>query len=157
LVQGPVGRLIQLGEYLCGDGFTSFEHAFVVLNGGELIEAQPGGAVIRSLSEYDGRHVVYVTPGGLTNEQREAVCAAALRYVGVPYSFVDYLAIAAHRLHLPVPFLRRYVASTGHQICSQLVDRSYMDAKVPLFSDARWPGFVTPADLSLSMGGDSRA
>lgn len=146
-VNGPVGRLISLGEYLCGDGFTPYEHAYLVLPGGMLIEAQPGGAVIRPLSDYAGRHVEYVAPAGMTDGQREAVCAAALRYVGVPYSFADYAAIAAHRFHLPVPFLRRWVASTRHMICSQLVDQCYADGGCPLFSDLRWPGYVTPAAI----------
>jgi hypothetical protein len=155
-VRGPVGRLIQLGEALCGDGFTQFEHAFLVLPGGMLIEAQPGGAVIRPLSDYDGRHVAYVAPAGMTDGQREAVCAAALKYVGVGYSFLDYAAIAAHRVHLPVPFLKRLVASSKHMLCSQLVDQSFQDGGCALFSDLRWPGYVVPADLWLSMGGEQR-
>jgi uncharacterized protein YycO len=151
-VVGPVGRLISLGEFLCGDGFTRYEHAFLVLDNGELIEAQPGGAVIRPLTEYDQRDVLFVAPAGLTDEQRAAVVAAAVGYLGTPYSFLDYAAIAAHRFRLPIPGLRRYVASTGHQICSQLVDQCYLDAGVHLFDDGRWPGWVTPGDLALLLG-----
>ncbi|MGW9433129.1 hypothetical protein ACWHA1_35035 [Streptomyces decoyicus] len=91
--------------------------------------------------------MVYVCPERLTEQQRTDICAAATRYVGVPYSFLDYLAIATHRFHLPVPGLRRYVASTRHMICSQLVDRCYLDAGVHLFADGRWPGYVTPMAL----------
>ncbi len=32
-------------------------------------------------------------------------------------------------------------------ICSQLVDQSYQDAGVHLFSDGRWSGYVTPGAL----------
>lgn len=112
-----------------------------------MLEAEPGGADIKPLTAYDGTPVCYVRPEGLTERQRTAICAAATAYVGVPYSFLDYLAIAAHRFHLPLPGLRRYVASTGHMICSQLVDQSYQDAGVHLFADGRWPGYVTPMAL----------
>ena len=156
-VRGPVGRLIQLGEALCGDGFSPYEHAFVVINAGELVEAQPGGAAVRPLAEYDDRRVEFVAPAGLTDQQREAVCAAALRYVGVGYSFLDYAAIAAHRLHLPFPGLKRRVASSRHMICSQLVDQCYQDAGVQLFDDGRWPGYVVPADLARLLGGEQHA
>lgn len=147
-ISGAVGLGIRLGQALLGDGFSVFEHAFLVLPGGRLLEAEPGGARIAGLDEYADRTVLYVAPAGLTDEQRAEVCAAALRYVGVPYSFLDYAAIAAHHFRLPIPGLRAYVASTGHQICSQLVDQCYQDAGVHLFQDGRWPGYVCPADLA---------
>jgi hypothetical protein len=151
-VRGPVGRLISLGEFLNGDGFTTWEHAFIVLDCGRLIEAQPGGARIEPLAKYDRRDVVYVAPAGLTDNERRLVCEAAESYEGVGYSAADYFAIAAHRFRLPVPWLRRYVASSGHMICSQLCDRAYQDAGIQLFKDGRWPGYVVPADLWRLLG-----
>jgi hypothetical protein len=74
---------------------------------------------------------------------------AALGYVGVGYSFLDYSAIAAHALHIPAPGLRHYIETTRHMICSQLVDRCGQDAGVQLFDDKRWNGYVTPLDLAL--------
>ncbi|PNE40477.1 MULTISPECIES: hypothetical protein [Streptomyces] len=146
-ISGVTGRLIRFGQWINGDGFADYEHTFLVLPGERLLEAEPGGARIRPLSEYDGSDVLYVCPKQLTEQQRERICAAADRYVGVPYSFLDYLAIATHRVHVPVPGLRRYVASSRHMICSQLVDQCYQDADVHLFSDGRWPGYVTPMAL----------
>jgi uncharacterized protein YycO len=146
-ISGPVGRLIEVGQWLNGDGFAQWEHAFIVLPGDRLIEAEPGGAQIAPLSEYDDRDVVYVSPPGLTSAQRKAICDNARKYEGTPYSFADYAALAAHRFHLPTPGLRRFVESTGHMICSQLCDRAYADAGIHLFDDGRWPGFVTPMDL----------
>ena len=146
-ISGVTGRLIELGQWLNGDGFSDFEHAFLVLPEQRLLEAEPGGARVRPLAEYQGIEVLYVCPPGLTAEQREAICARAPAYTGVPYSFLDYLAIAAHRFHLPVPGLRGYVASSRHEICSQLVDRIYLDAGVHLFDDNRWPRYVTPMAL----------
>lgn len=157
-VVGPVGRLIQLGELLNGDGFSIYEHAFLVLPDDQLIEAQPGGARIAGLDEYAGREVLYLAPDGLSDGQRAAICAAAVRYVGVGYSAAEYFAIAAHRFRLPVPGLRAYIADSHRMICSQLVDQCYADAGVRLFQDGRWPGWVTPADLYwlLGEGGEQR-
>ncbi|MEV0372938.1 hypothetical protein AB0I10_24460 [Streptomyces sp. NPDC050636] len=146
-ISGITGRLIRLGQWLNGDGFADYQHAFLVLPDDRLLEAVPGGARVRPLAQYTGANVLYVCPERLTEQQRTAICDAATRYVGVPYSFLDYLAIAAHRFHIPLPGLRRYIASTRHMICSQLVDQCYLDAGVHLFADGRWPGYVTPMAL----------
>ncbi|MCX4751757.1 hypothetical protein OG455_41660 [Kitasatospora sp. NBC_01287] len=151
-IAGAVGLGIRVGQWLNGGGFTEFEHAFLVLPDGQLLEAEPGGARIAGLDEYAGRHVEYVAPAGLTDGQRAAICAAALRYVGVGYSAAEYFAIAAHRFHLPVPGLRRHISDSRRMICSQLVDQCYQDAGVHLFQDGRWPGYVTPGDLWQLLG-----
>lgn len=147
VIDGWVGILIRLGQLLNGDGFSHFEHAFIVLEDGMLIEAMPGGAQLVPLAEYDDYDVLYVTVPGLTDADRKRICDAARSFEGVEYSFVDYAAIAAHRLHLPIPGLRAFVESTKHQICSQLVDNAYRLAGVRLFSDNRWAGYVTPGSL----------
>lgn len=146
-MDGPTGTLIRIGQWLNGDGFGDYEHAFLVLPEGQLIEADPSGTRIRPLSDYAHTQVLYVCPPDLTQQQRQAICVASRHYIGVPYSFLDYAAIAVHRFHLPVAGLRSYVASTRHQICSQLVDQCYEDVGVRLFADGRWPGYVTPVAL----------
>lgn len=155
-IHGSVGRWIRFGEWLNGDGFGEYTHAFLVLANGELLEADPGGARIRPLHEHAAARTVYVAPAGLSDAQRQAICSAGRRYVGVKYSFADYLAIAAHRIHLPFPGLRAYVASTHDMICSQLVDQAYQDAGVHLFNDGRWPGYVTPMALWDLLGKPQR-
>ncbi len=50
--------------------------------------------------------------------------------------------------HIRPRWLLDYVAGTGHMICSQLVDQSYLDAGVHLAEDGRFPGDVTPGDLA---------
>lgn len=155
-ITGAVGRLIRFGQWLNGDGFGQYQHAFIVLPGERLIEAMPGGAIVAPLSKYDDREVLYVSPAGLTYAQRKAICDCALKYEGVPYSFLDYGALAAHRFHLPVPYLRRYIESTGHQICSQLADRAYLDAGQNLFDDGRWEGYVTPMAIANELAHPTR-
>lgn len=164
-VHGTGGRLIHLAEDLNGSAFDAYQHAMVCVSlvgsipgypaepsVGTVVEAEPHGARTRLLGS------TWETPGQLTRwstshipltqVQRAAIVKAAIGYVGTPYSWLDYAAIAAHRLGLNVPGLRGYIAASGHQICSQLVDSAYADAGVHLFQDQRWPGFVTPADLA---------
>lgn len=143
-ISGWVGAGIRLGQWLNGDGFADYEHAFMVVPGGRVVEAMPGGARVAPLEEYAGRDVKYLR---CPDDHRAAVVAAAYRYVGVPYSFADYAGLALHRLHIPAPGLRAYIRSTGHMTCSQLVDRAAMDGGWHLFADGRWEADVTPGDL----------
>lgn len=155
-IRGAAGVAIRAGQWLNGDGFADYEHAFLVLDRGEIIEAEPGGARIRPLADYDGTPTVYST-WTLTDAQRAALAAAGRRYEGVPYSALDYAALTARRLHIPVPGLREYIASTGHMmICSQVVDQIHLDADLHMFSDQRWPGFVTPGSLRQVLTGPQR-
>lgn len=144
---------IRLGQWLNGDGFADYQHAFLVLDDESLIEAEPGGARIRPLSEYSD--AVY-SDWPLTEEQRAAIVAAGRELEGIPYSVLDYLSLALVRLHIRPRWVTRYVASTGHLICSQLVDHAYLMAGVHLFTDGRFEGDVTPADLVSVLHGPIR-
>lgn len=157
-VVGPVGWGIRVGQWLLGSRWAGdgYEHAFLVLDGGQLIEAQPGGAEIVPLTKYTGRRVLYVAPAGLTEQQRAAIVAAGRNLRYTPYSGADYLALALHRFHIPAPGLRRYIADTGHLICSALCDVAYQRAGIQLFNDGRWSGWVTPADLYQLLGREAR-
>lgn len=145
-IAGDVGKLIRLGQWLNGDGFADWQHAFILLNSssGSIIEAEPGGARTGNVSEYSHiywcENIATAHKAALNN-----VVSAALGYVGTPYSFADYVALAQRRLHLPTLGVREYVADTGHMICSQLCARSYYDAKASLYTE--WTGYVDPLDL----------
>lgn len=118
-----------------------------------IAEAQPGGAV-EVPWHYDARP--HLWSSGII-DMPEAAGAQAIRYTqpgfwgkaGVPYSAADYLAIAAHSLHVPVPGLQEFIKTSGHMICSQLCDRAANQAGKHLFTDDRWDGFVKPSDLGL--------
>ena len=145
---GPAGQAIAFGEWLNGDGFGTWEHAFIYTGDSRIIQAEPGGAAEAPLGSYAQiRWSSSTIP--LTNPQRDSICKAAHGYTGTGYSFADYAALAAHRLHIPAPHLKAFIASTGHMICSQLADQCYTGAGVHLFTDGKWPGFVTPAALAL--------
>lgn len=152
---GNSGKLIHAGQILNGDGFADYEHAFVYVGNGNIVEAEPGGAKHVAL-HYDK---VLWSSGKieLTQTQRVLISHAAQEYAEIktPYSAVDYFALAAKRLNLGplVPGLRTYVESSKHMICSQLVDKCYQDAGVQLFNDGRWNGYVTPGALAGLIGG----
>lgn len=145
-MSGDVASLIRVGQFLNGNGFGDYEHAFVYVGNGQIVEAEPSGAKLTGY--HYGANVLWssgLIP--LDSGERFAIVRAAVGYVGVGYSYADYFALAAHRLHIPAPDLKRYVSSSKHMICSQLVDQVYQDAGVHLFKDNRWPGYVTPGDL----------
>lgn len=142
-ISGDVGELIRVGQFLNGNGFSEFEHAFVDLGDGTIVEAMPGGA-----QHVKNWHPVERTAYLICPPQYGAsVAAAALKYVKVPYSAADYFALAAHRLHIPAPGLKGYIERDRSMICSQLADRSAADGGWHVFQDNRWPGYVTPGAL----------
>jgi hypothetical protein len=148
-INNAAGRLIRLGQWLNGGGFADYEHAFIFLGRNNcIVEAEPGGAKLSPLSNYPENRLRWHHVDDPITGQR--IADEALKLIGTPYSFADYLALAAVRLRLPLSarLLRRYVASSGHMICSQLVDYAYLQAGVHLFNDGRLPGDVTPADLA---------
>jgi hypothetical protein len=143
-IKGAVGKGIRFAQWLNGDGFADYEHAFTYVGAGQIVEAEPGGARRASLSQYADRLVVWLrcpSPYGF------AVADAAWTLIGTPYSFLDYQALAMHRFHIPAPGLRRFIANSGHMICSQLCDHAAMVGGWHIFDDGRWEGYVTPGDL----------
>lgn len=142
-IHGDVGTLIRFGQWLNGDGYADYEHAFVYVGDGEIVEAEPGGAQHVPF-HYDLSRVAWIP---CPPEHSALMRTFALRFVGTPYSSLDYFALAAHRIHLPVPGLRTFINARGHMICSQLADRAARLAGWNLFADKRWSGYVTPGAL----------
>lgn len=151
-ISGNVGKLIKLGQWMNGEGFENWEHAFVLLPGNQILEAEPGGARIVPLHYED----VYwctgiwklVSPKLIALPTFDMILnntAEALK--GIPYSFLDYAALTAHRLRIPVPGLQHFIQTSHHEICSQMCDDFYWRLSTQIFTDNRWPGDVTPASL----------
>jgi cell wall-associated NlpC family hydrolase len=148
--KGDLSELIKLGEVFVG-GYTQWTHAAICTSVDDdgnawIVEAEPGGAVHVPFHYY-GYNYLWSIDFPLTPAQQQKLATAALGYVGTPYSFADYAAIALHRFRVPIPQLKAYIGDSGHLICSQLVDKCYQDAGIQLFNDGRWNGYVTPGDL----------
>lgn len=149
-ISGYGGKLIRLGQGLNGDGFADYEHAFVVTEQNSkfqdetIVEAMPGGAK-RVRNWHDPARTRWLI---CPEEFRASVAGAARDYIGVPYAWTDYLALALHRFRIPTPHLKHYIETSGHMICSQLADRAAERGGWHLFKDNRWHGDVTPGDLN---------
>lgn len=174
-VSGEGGTLIRLGERLNGSAFSQYQHAEIYVGTSDQLlpyrgtmaaiqaitydapfgwtfGAYPGGACLKALPCPPAELPGALWSSGaipLTDIERHAIVGAALALDGVPYGgFLDYLALATHRLGVNDPALQRYIARTGSYICGPLVDKAYQRADVQLFDDGRWNGYVTPADLA---------
>lgn len=162
-ISGWGGWLIRRGQYLAEtpavrwlrrDYLPNYQHAFVYLGADaegveQLIGAEPGGACIRPVSEYSDIYWCMNIAAKFTPEQLAGAAQAARGFEHVGYSFLDYAALFAHRLRIPVPGLKAYIKSTGHVICSQLCDASYQARGLQIFRNGRWNGYVMPMDLYL--------
>lgn len=147
-ISGIGGKLISIGEFLDGSGFHDYDHAEIYVGNGQTLGAYPGGADFVPLPVNQDGWLWSTGHIQLSDAERAKIVSNAIACKGIPYSAADYFALAAHRLHIPAPGLKDYVADSKHMICSQLTDFCYMNAGVHLFSDNRWPGYVTPADLA---------
>ena len=141
---GPIGKFIRTAQAIIGD-HTFVTHAFIVLPGGDIIEAMPKGATFAKLDKYPD---AVFSRFQLTLDQRDGICAEAIRMYGTPYSFLDYLSLGLTHINFHPEKVRKYVQDSGHLICSQLVSEAYLRAGVELFPDKRLSLDVTPGDLS---------
>jgi cell wall-associated NlpC family hydrolase len=142
---------------------SDVNHAGIHVGDGQVIEARPGGAGYAPLTEYMGDNTRWSAGYGITSGlQRAAIVAAAEHLIGTPYGWGDCVAIAlaqarlgghvdAHADWTHQPWWVKRLARTDRLICSQLVDQAYLLAGVHLFSDGRYPGMVSPADLQALM------
>lgn len=159
-IAGWEGLGIEVGQWLMGDGFDPVQHAAMYLGDGRLVQAMPHGATEVSFSTHYPDFSKLVWSTGLikpTAAQRRVLIDRAYDYIGTPYSAADYISLAAKHYGLRPEALKRYIASTGHMICSQLVDQCFQDAGIQLFNDGRWPGDVTPGSLYTLLGRIYRA
>jgi hypothetical protein len=145
-IRGITGRAIAAGQALIGDA-APVQHALLYVGDGYITQAMPAGAELICLE--DASPVVEWSTGKipLTETERFDIVANARQLVGTPYSFLDYASIGLAHFRVRPAWVTDFIASTGHLICSQLVDEVYLRAGVHLFDDGRLPGDVTPGDL----------
>lgn len=145
-IKGLTGKAVAAGQFLIGDA-APVQHAYIYVGGGYVVQAMPGGAE-RILLDDAAVPIVWSTGTvALTDAQRMTMVCGALSLVGTPYSYLDYVSLGLAHFRVRPAWVRDAVASSGHMICSQLVDEVYRRAGVHLFTDGRLPGDVTPGDL----------
>lgn len=137
---GIVGFLIQLGT------LTKYNHAFIYLGDGEIIEATPRhGVIISPVTNY--KNIAWNMHEPKTDEQREALVVQALTHLGDRYSFLAFLAIAMRILHVRSPkWLCVHLDKSKNEICSELVARDYRACEFAV-EGQRPDYYISPSDL----------
>src|SRR5258708_12381649 len=104
---GAAGRLVAIGEWLCGDRFTQYQHALLCAGRNLIIEAEPGGAraVPMDKARYGG--ILWSTGRiPLTGTQPTAISPAPRSYTGTPHPSPHYLPLPPPPPPLPAPIPR---------------------------------------------------
>lgn len=176
IIGGKTGALVAAGQAITGDG-SRWTHAFIVVDNDEVVEGMPGGARLTKLADRiddDGGIVFSDRPvaealtgleastpapnwddewrGFYERNLRQDICQVARGMVGTPYSFLDYVAMAFTHFGIHAGWLRRYMLSKNHMICSQLVDEAFRRVGIHMFNDGRLPMDVTPGDIANRYG-----
>lgn len=133
-------------------GHSWADHAFVILEDGAIVEAEPGGSRIGHLSEYYRCRIAINSAEDMTVEQRAAVAAAARAMVGVPYDDLAIVDDGLESLGWHWRWLAKRAAGNGELICSALVARA--GSAAGLDWSCGQPDFeqVTPAMLARRPG-----
>lgn len=127
---------------------SQVNHAYIYISEDHIVEAESYGAVTSKASKY-ADSVTAESDWCLAPSEAREIAAAAQRLLGRPYGFLDIVCITLALFGLRYEWLLRRVESSRNLICSQLVDRAYHNAGVPLYTDGRPDGLVTPGDLLL--------
>ncbi len=142
LVPNVVGYLIRLATW------SRYDHSFVYVGKGLIIESQAKGAALARLSKYTGDVIIWGADE-LTNDQRKGIVTKALSLKGVPYGFLDILYLGLATIGFKFKWLLRKVEREDRLICSQLVALSGESAGVDAWLCGKSNAcLVTPANLA---------
>lgn len=127
---------------------SPFNHAFIVVSDdGDIVEAQPGGAVKSHISRYQGCQMAYNASEAYIGDDAEAIAQKALSLAGVPYNDIDIAELGIESLGHPWNWLAKIAASDGEMICSQLVVVCGKSGLMDWQCGKPTPADVTPGDL----------
>lgn len=138
---GWAARLIQFGTR------SRWNHAFIYIGGGKLIEANPKGVAISPISKYP--KIAWNQHEELTDDQRKLIVKGAKHFDKAPYGFFDIGNLALRILGLKIlanTKLLEALAKRQGVICSELVSLAYKSAGIDLTGIPDHE--VTPGDLA---------
>jgi hypothetical protein len=142
--RGFLGWLIRISTH------SPYDHAFLFLGGGQVIEASsPQGVRIRSLPEYAGCQMAANTAEAITTVERAAVIEQARSLVGDGYAWPDLAVIGLGEIGVHWRILLRLTGGRHALICSWYVAVCGLAAALTSWQcGADDPSQVTPAMLS---------
>lgn len=143
---GFFGWLIRVGTR------SHYNHAFIVMDGDQIIEADPKGASWGQLSDYANDAVVFSTDV-LSAEQVSLIQNKAVVLLGTPYGWTDIARLSLRCLGVQWRWLTRAADNERAMICSQLVAACGAAAGVDWTCGREAPAAVTPGDLANRTGG----
>jgi uncharacterized protein YycO len=139
---GWMGMLIRVGT------LSRWNHAFIYIGDGKIVEANPKGVAISNVSKY--KDIAWNQHEQLTEAQRQKIVKRAKQMVGEPYGFGAIIVIALKILGLKViAQLRKFAENEKSVICSQLVAMCYGYAKIKVSDKPH--AFTTPGDLAFRL------
>lgn len=126
------------------DTYSHTHHCVVAVSETHVFSAEPGGAVIRPMTDYP--EIVW-SNFDLTEQQRDDIVAGALALVGAPYNFAIFPILFLHRIfRARVPkWLGDWLEKRPHLDCSQATDIIYQNAGIQLLSG--YNVLTTPGDI----------
>jgi uncharacterized protein YycO len=127
---------------------SRYDHAFVTLGGGQIVEAEPGNVRVGTLTEYATyTHLAFSTGQTLTDIQRTAIAAKARSLVGSEYNFASIAELALADVGWHWRWLIRSAADDHDLDCSQLVAVCGQAGGQDEWACGKPLAEVTPADL----------
>ena len=138
---GIIGRLIRVGTA------SRWNHAFIYVGEGIIVEANPTGVAISPVTKYP--QIAWNQHDNLSKKVRDKIVKAAHAEVGKPYAFLDILALVFRILGLR--FLRpnvfwKKLSRKDSWFCSELVSHCYRISGLTLIN--KQDDLVTPGDLA---------
>jgi hypothetical protein len=137
---GIIGRLIRIGTT------SRWNHAFIYVGEGVIVEANPTGVALSPVAKYP--RIAWNHHEELTDEQRKIIVDTAVDQVGLPYDFMDIVALLLRIFGLKVPIYKLFkvLARRKSWFCSELVTHCYNKANLKLINSPEY--LVTPGDLA---------
>lgn len=143
---GLVPWIIRMGTH------GQFDHAFVILEDGAIVEAEPGGVRLGHLSEYYGCRIAINSAEDMTVQQRSVVATTAKAMIGKAYNDLAIADDGLECLGWHWRWLLSRASGDGEVVCSQMVALAGQAAGLDWRGGAKTTTEVTPAMLARRQG-----
>lgn len=138
---GIFGKLIRIGT------LSRWNHAFIYVGDGKIVEANPRGVEVSDVSKYPV--IAWNKHQELSESERQTIAQSALATVGKSYSFLTIALLAFRILGVRI-FSNTWViaklAMKEGYICSELVAECYDKAGIVIVNKRDY--LTVPGDLA---------